>query len=161
MGSLSTESDEVVSMSERFISSLDRSRIGSFATPLSALRAIDTLHRLTTLSCQPETTEPMYEFNKRASQNALAACEHSGIFRNDVTAEMFFWWRVHYGDAPDFEAYSSPRAKVFFNESLARLNTVYTHPEMHGYFEAGIWDIDFIERCIVDGVDSELAVSLV
>jgi len=44
--------------------------------------------------------------------------------------------------------------------AVEKLNLVYDHQYAHDYFSAGIWDIEFIDRCIEEGIDPELAMTL-
>lgn len=37
---------------------------------------------------------------------------------------------------------------------------IANNQEMHDYFEAGIWDVDFIAQCIKKDIDSTLAISV-
>ena len=44
---------------------------------------------------------------------------------------------------------------------LSKIRLTFDRPELTSYFKAGIWDIALVERYIADGIDAELALSMV
>ena len=146
---------EVEATSERFVTGLDRSRLGDFVVPMDALLAMDIFYRTSVhvwAASYPEAYEAMSIANQVASRKANDACYSAAVEWRDVVAELLFWWDTA-DDSPGI--HNAIRESV--SVGLDRLNTITSHPEMHGYFAAGIWDVPFIERCRADGVDSDLA----
>lgn len=74
----------------------------------------------------------------------------------DFAAEAQLWNCV----VNNFDFGSIRRGGTISNRYVDRfrlLRRVYENPDKLSFFEAGIWDDDFIYRCIADGVDASLA----
>jgi len=147
-----TKPDEVEGMTASFIAGLDRSRLGSFAVPLDVLFANDVANRLFIL------TDGGSELYEDAIARLTSALFASDTDNRDVTAEMVFWWSVT--DDPFMRIRRVQHLIDSFQEGIEKLLVVYENPDKHEYFDAGIWDVAFIERCIAGDVDVELALTL-
>ena len=150
---------EYKSVSDGFVGGLDRTRLGRFAIPLDVLTAEDTLQRIGVseeagLLPGVSMTSTHYKTMLNKSEGL---CKASGIKNRDALNEVLFWWR-ECGD-PLWDVDESEEM-MEYHKGLPKLITVYDNPDKHDYFEAGIWDVSFIERCIAEGVDAELASSL-
>ena len=146
---------DVSALSRRFIGGLDRSPLGRFAVPRDVLTEVDTEQRTRALRARGEMVKGYSAFY--AFQYAEDFAEKRGVDYYAAESELEFWW--HYVGEPLLESPIQPRDE--YRDSLSRLYIIAESPvEMHDYFEAGLWDTDFIARCISDGIDAELAKSI-
>jgi len=146
--------DEVEHMSNEFVRGLDRSRLGKFAVPLDVLQSVDILYRLYVMREALSEDSPYWNHSRKT----VDVCKAAGVDEFDAVAEMLLWWTVKGDPFRDFnKAKSLP---VAHSDRMARLTFIAAHPDKNDYFVAGVWDVDFIERCISEGVDAELASTL-
>ena len=142
--------------SNDFVNGLDRSRLGRFAVPIEALLMIDTLERIDK-SIVSESPEGKEFYGERHDRTKYFYSDSKPKMQ-EILSELFFWWKMHndplWAIIPEWDLNLN-------EESLRLLELYYTHPDMHDFFDAGIWDISFIARCIADGVDVEMATSFV
>ena len=162
MSTAAEKADLAIELSHKWVASLDRSIFGSFATDARLLAVVHA----------------MYDFDVKATGNPDAdfgqAMEHSGSvlemldttlaipldekrFTNwSAMAEVFHWW----GDNPVYMEYKSRLMYREVNEIRKVFTSLSENPPRLPYYEAGLRDNDFIDRCITDGVDADLAVAL-
>jgi len=146
--------DGVLDMEEdsrRFVDALDRTPLGRFAVRHDVLVAADYTQRVQAHLDAAGGNASFYDNDN----TLMRLCLDTGTDVLDALAEVFFWWGEH---EPSLLAMLDMR--IDFSDRLRRLSLVSSHPEMHGYFEAGIWDLDFIGECLTNDVDPELASSL-
>ena len=76
-------------------------------------------------------------------------------FSADGYTELFFWWNLSgmHTEVIENNKYRQSEDRPFHD-------LVFNRPEILPYYEAGLRDVDFIERCISDGVDADMARSL-
>ena len=43
---------------------------------------------------------------------------------------------------------------------ILRLAKIHGEANIHEYFAAGVWNVEFIRRCIAEGIDPELALEM-
>ena len=151
--------DEIRSSARSFIDSLDRSVLGRFAVDEQALYLLHLAElyntKLDELQRQGyDHTPDMTLFQNWRSDTHRALSDlvaHDD--RDAVAVELDFWWI-----RSDYENASASSFWGLSSQERERLLLISESPEeMHGYFAAGIWDVPFIERCRADGVDSDLA----
>ena len=146
---------DIEAESERFVARLDRTLLGRFAVPASALAAMDTFQR-TRMRIKSKDDGVQSNYSP-ALRKLMQQISIAGIPEETISTELFFWWSI------SDEYRLAERAAVVgkrFSDGIDRLFVVYAHPEMYGFFHADIWDMDFIGRCIADGIDSEIAASM-
>ena len=164
--------DRLISESiDRWLGSLDRSRLGFFALPLDVLAAADALGYAKELRrdweiavSETEPEDATFGIVTALGTRLDQAIGRSGmnkanlITSNPPIVELMFWW----GLTHDYEYHTE--ADVYHSENNARhldkINLVIDNPEMHSYFAAGIWDVPFIESCIAEGVDPSIALDM-
>jgi len=144
--------EEVVSDSNSFIDSLDRSILGRFAVPRDVLSEAERAQRSGALAVLPGIASvggaPWWE--QMTALRYLGVDGYKAVF-----AEVAYWWSV----SDELLLTDGVMEKGWTFDIVERLRLVVAHPHMHDYFDNGIWDIVLIERCIADGVDAELALS--
>jgi len=152
-----------IELSHEWVASLDRSIFGSFATDARLLAVVHAMNDFDVKA----TDDPDADFGQ--------AMEHSGSVLEmlDTTlaipmdqkrfvhwsamAEVFHWW----GDNPVYTEYKSRLMYREVNEIGKVFTSLSEHPPRLPYYEAGLRDNDFIDRCIIDGVDSSMALQMV
>jgi len=144
--------------SKRYVDALDRTGLGVFATPIPLLAAADVFYRMALLPSARSAITLRNEWYERLRGAFVRSCRKQSDM-DDATAEMVFWWGLT--DDPLWEQRKICTDNVAVSERLTTLISIHAHPDMHDYFAAGIWDVDFIERCISDGIDPEMAAVLV
>ena len=160
-----TTLEEFENTSRIFVAALDREPLGRFATPVEALEAVDTMlrvfmtrYRLSLSSDHFDSNDSVYS---AAEQRAVSLCFEAGMDTEIVQDELFFWWSISgeplWADIGNLESDINGLSAA----AVERLGVIYAHPEMHDYFAADLWDVDFIERCIGGGIDVELALSII
>lgn len=154
------EFDELPSVSKAFVKGLDRSVLGAFAVDSEPLFLCDVKERWKVVKDRltADGTLPLDDGNYRWSADALAEYGASYEEIYHLFAELYYWWGI--SDDPELVAAVSGEEGKKFTDGIARLATIAAHPEMHDFFYVGIWDTEFIERCITDGVDVDLALSM-
>lgn len=146
---------EVVAESRAYVEGLDRTPLGRFAVHPEALIAVDAFERIMDANTPANGMDALYQ---PAMDNATIHCIRHSTNPDDVRPEMYFWWRSTGDDLWRKKEYSF--AVFVYQYRMDRLQAAHSHPEMHDYFAAGIWDVDFIRQCIADGIDAELASSM-
>jgi len=144
--------DDVEAISREFVAGLDRARLGTFAIPVPALEAIDTLQRIST-----RNQELMMDCYTPALNKVRGQSADAGLPVSACSTELLFWWDISGDDGGWGGKFSAGNDTL--EENIKRLKIVYDNPGMHDYFDADVWDVDFIARCIADGIDADLAVS--
>jgi len=143
-----------IAESEVFVTSLDRSSLGVFAAPLDVFAAVEKSRRLAAKYIGDSESA---KFRDAVDAEAYNAASKDSLLFLSVSSEVYFWWRL--SKNPIWKRVTNDGEGFVFN-TMSDLDSVYAHPEMHDYFSAGVWDIAFISRCIADGVDAELAFTL-
>ena len=144
---------EVEKASREFVARLDRTPLGSFAIPVDALAAMDALQRVM-YSLIDDTSWTGYG---DAFEKMKVLASAYGLTTRDCTLETLFWWSI--SDEPLWDKRSLSLDDAFHHDTK-RLHAVYDNPGMHDYFAHDIWDISFIERCLFEGIDAEIASSI-
>ena len=155
---------DITADSRDFIHNLNRSAMGVFASRrLALLRAHklsmytllrDSLDRRVSAGDASESSRTELDILNRLTDLARKsfASECSGVQREMITAELFHWWSIC-GDSMMMAAARIQDA----SESSVKVTSIIDNPDMHEYFSAGIWDVAFIDECLTNGVDVELA----
>ena len=157
-------------VSERYVAGLDRTPLGRFAVPADVLTAMDELQRLPLYRGYVKNMDMV--LTGRLSDSILMRdadfyplfhrvdilCKESGTDYYTARTELLFWWLMSFEGEVGREGTRELLRDT--GAELIKLNAVYTNPSMHDYFAVGIWDTDFIGRCMTDGVDASLAVTL-
>jgi len=85
---------------------------------------------------------------------------------NDVQREFTFWCDVDEGvfektPLRPYTGQGNSNLRLSEKSKQSILYMAYRYPDFVPYFFIGIWDLDFIARCVEDGVDAEIARSLI
>ena len=159
--STATASD-VPSISKAFISSLDRSMLGSFGADPGALFLCDVKERHRVLTHRPVSDGwlPLPDDDAVSRWAIESLAEH--FFESEqlynLFSELFYWWSVS-GDA-ELVAASEAGNGMQVTGGVAKFADIASHPEMHGFFEVGIWDVEVIARFLSGGIDPDMALSM-
>jgi len=147
--------------SRDFVYSLDRSVLGSFAVDSGLLVIADSIQRIDMLHDDVEAN------NLPADLDELDRILGEKMFRSKgfkgfgLLPEVCHWWISDGTSAMSRHANALlKRSPEMVSTRAHRLTLAATYPAMHSFFEADIWDVPFIERCIADGVDIDLALSM-
>ena len=136
--------------SDIWVKSIDRSRLGVLATPPNILALGHAIHRTSKNRSRYRVKELLeYMLTTETGQSVFGSPE----FDNELSAEVWFWNKPG-KRTPRF------RLKAPLLPAVVRLETIAANPEMHDYFAAGIWDIEFINRCLAEGIDASIAVEM-
>lgn len=144
--------------SNDFMDSIDRSILGRFAIPdTELLRLLDMVQRSNIIGRLESVS---YDY---LIDGLYARLSQFNLEREDVRDELFFWWKN--GDDEVLKEYVNKRrandpSYQGLSERLNQFDAISTHQDKHDYFEAGVWDIALIERCIADDIDPSLALTL-
>jgi len=136
-------------VSDTYVASLDRTSLRAFAFPLEILSAFDTLQRAAMLKD--------YSIKSMARERVSELLDEHGYALGMANVELLFWWRE---TSEPFWELRSKSLDSYFISRIDHYGLINAHPEMHEYFAVDLWGTAFIERCISDGIDAELAVSL-
>ena len=153
-------------------SRLGRNTLGSFATDLSSFVATEALMRFSRL--QDATGVWLNNDNRILSRiQQLRTKSIHGVFGKEppipvyyeyqarVVGEVLAWWEFATDDPMyhnrDLHASDEGYGSL---EWLDRYTFAIRNPNTVKYFEAGITDIALVERCVADGVDVDIALSL-
>ena len=145
---------DTIDESRLWIESLPRERLGSFAVDFEQLVMMESTIRVEAL-------------NKDWIGTKVPSTYWAGVpyeQMNIIITETYFWYLksdnpklVRYGeDFLDTLAFS-PNGQQVQRVWLERFRLIYHNPAALTYFEAGIWDMDVIQKMISDGVDAALA----
>jgi len=151
----------VMARAQKIVGSLDRSALGSFASSPEALT-----YALAVRIAVVGRMSNLYRLLKRKSTLEYALAHKNVSVEEDATArsEMYFWIQDSTDPAMQKLAASTPytieRDSSRDRDWSERFSLVRSRPDAHGYFHAGIWDIEFIDRCISDGIDVSMALSI-
>ena len=148
--------DEVRALSDIFLAQTDRTRLGRFAVPVDALAAMDMLQRSRLLLGAEKPSG--FDGYTELADAVDYACAYSE--KNFVTAliEMLFWWDNLHESL--WENRNALGLDSYVYDGIKDLGAVYDNPDMHDYFEVGLWDVPFIRQCVADGVDASLALDM-
>ena len=147
-----------------FIDGLDRSRLGRFAVDEKALYLLH-LAELYKIRLNEITKDYDHDFESvlvrtRKESTRAETVLHDYVQPDDrtgVAEELSLWWKLS-GDEVLTDRFVRGMNRMRSHE---RLSVIAENPvEMHDYFAAGVWDIPLITRCIADGIDADMAVSL-
>ena len=158
--------DEIQTRVRAFIDGLDRSVIGRFAVDEHALylALVSELRRKKVekmetdgwaeYSSSLKSAKRQFEESKRELRDVVTTEQFSTL----VYTELIFWGqRSDEADLKEILLWGVSWSA----EHDELLTEVSAHPvEMHPFFEAGIWDVPFIETCIADGVDVAISASI-
>jgi len=147
--------------SREFIASLDRSVLGNFACDEYALGLMDVTYRFAaSYGRVPKISSRSGYYAKFDELIDIAGVNTDMSIA--LRSEILFWW-MKMKDI-DMQTYHDTTfghiEKDVVNRRASELKVISQHPDMHAYFAMDIWDVEFIERCIADDVDAELAVSI-
>ena len=149
-----------LAQSGAWVKKLDRVRLGRFAIDADVLVVLDALERLSIE--QPSNSSFSVSYLNRELDIALGREESilnqfhtSGALR----AEIFFWWeREGYETEYIYDKRSHYRSVDVTMNLLAK---VYENTDRLSFYEAEIWDEDFISGCLSEGIDVAMATSVV
>jgi len=144
----------IISASDDWVASIDRSALGSFRVPANILAAADSVMLTGTHPVNATVNAILQEFfmHRFASENL----EYNSGYEAITEAELWFWQNRTKGYA--YRQRSDLKNEV--KKNLDQLEFITSYPTMLGFFEAGIWDIGFIENCIAEGIEPSLATSV-
>jgi len=149
--------------SREFISTLDRSPLGTFAIDKEVLVAVQARERMDYEEVNKSSRagwvidDHMHYELSRIGRDMTHADEYASL-----RAEVMFWWsiidtqREHIGKTVDIWLQKDPAVAAM----VEKLYKVYGNPDKHDFYRAGFWDNDTIEHCISHGIDPEMATSL-
>lgn len=140
--------------SANFTSALDRSPLGSFAVSSELFSAADFLYRV--MNHVEFSGEDPMGYLSRAENRLRVLCRDAGTSLVDAVGEIGFWR----GFSKSLLMVTDI-AGVAYDIHVAQLKLVYAYPHMHDYFVAGIWDVGYIDNCVTNDVDVEIALSLI
>jgi len=156
--------DDVVGHSTAFVDSLDRSVLGSLGVPRDVLILLDINERAGSLRMVADihilqlTERKTYDDAYRAY--VAAGGEPTFESFDYAVGELLWWWSVT--DDPMWkDNWYARGVGGWIEDALSRVRLIAARQDMHPFFEVGIWNTDFIERCIADDIDSELAQTMV
>jgi len=138
--------------SDSWAAGLDRSSLGVFAVPESILAIVDATKRADEYSSHYKVLGEIHnEFYRRQEAEGV---DYDNVYESAcLDAELMFWQEKSRG----YAFRSREGLEDNLSQLLMRLDVISEHPEMHSYFEAGIWDLEFIRKCMAGGVDADLA----
>lgn len=149
-----TDLKELDDTSKDLLKSWDRSVLGRFG-----IQDFDVLH-LMNMACLSYVIGQLDDNSySQISYKLQRRLEQLHIDRSDVQYELYFWWQ-NSDDVKLQEYVETMRADEVLAERLRQFELIASHQDKHDYFEAGVWDINFIERCVADGIDPSLALTL-
>jgi len=147
----------VVNAASGWLGDLDRSAIGSLAVPFDVLviaAALDSVRD----SNDNEDIRAALILNSLGGRMTGSGRYDSEALTYLAGIEYGFWWGEHHGVAkPGFIASLNQWSVM----RVWMLGKAVESPVRVPYFEAGLDDVVFIDRCIDEGIDPELAVSMV
>jgi len=167
LASRTTEYKENQSVAEAAISevaagwlgTLDRSAIGSMALPLEALVIAGAIRKVEAEVTNSRTQSAL----KLIMRERLVHIFWSGDqveadqMRHMAGAEFCYWSEVVHGERhPGMDDYAD---SFWHTRQLLYMTQVTECPDRLPYFEAGLTDVDFVDRCIADGIDTDIAAS--
>jgi len=159
--------DAMLAQAREWVDSLPREVLGAFAVDAEAL-ATEKLYSMWVNAYGENRHNELIEVSKLTTNAILDALEASDSFLSaldgevhtssyDVSTyntivdwEMRFWLKQS-GEWQDE------------NEQMGEEDFIYiiaNNTDKHSFFESGIWDIPFITKCIDDGIDVEMALSI-
>jgi len=152
--------------SSRWLGAVDRTELGFFALPLDVLLSFDALLKVLyddskKQEAQPERGSAANENLGRLNMTATLISARAGVFTkasdpfDPRMVELRYWWEKTTGQ--EYYGVRVPEQESGSRKRMERIHLVAANTEMHPYFELGIWDVRFIEKCLTDGVDPEIA----
>lgn len=151
-----TELACAIELSERWLSKIDRTRLGSFAADEEAI----TIFQAYLLAVNQQQKRALIDalwsaFTVLWRQDDDEYTDNREIILKMYTETYFLWQR--FGDIPLQNAVKSKAGMLGeVAESIDKLNIVYDHPHLDAFFQAGIWDITTATKFLEDGIDAEL-----
>jgi len=141
-------------LSAEWVAGLDRSVLGVFA-----VADIHLVHADVRARELMQGSDDIHYMRAMSAAIAVAQYEYGAeFFGEDMEARAEAEWHFWREQSREF---GRPQGQSrLLPTYIKRLRTVNDHPEMYGYFAADIWDMEFIGKCLSDGVDADLAVSL-
>ena len=152
---------ELLEECNSWLDGLDRSKLGTFAVSRASL----------TFFYMASYSEALGKERLNEAIVSIGTPEHSvlirGILKWEVStsrAEALFW----------FERDSSLLLNAIVNRTKAnasrqhstvisdieRVRNIYTAQYAHPYFRMGVWDMGFIDSCIAEDIDPEMAATM-
>ena len=151
---------DVEALSTKFVGSLDRSSLGSFAVDEYMLYLADVIQRsLQVLWNAIDNTTSLKTDHAVKTIELQELVGNRGTLLAKVYAELFLWWKLS-GNEKSIayvKRYFADGHNGYMLAQMDVLNTVFLHPKKHDYFVAGVWDVEFIERCISENIDPSIA----
>jgi len=145
----------LLGLSDAWVAGIDRKSLGSLAVSADILAVADAVKR----AGMNEIKGKLEERLQRKLRGMLADIYVTGDFDIDarVHAELLLWQEKTRG----YGYKQRWRMKPEELDLVLRLETVLARPEVLPYFESGVYDIGLIDRCLTDGVDPSMAVTIV
>ena len=157
------EVQERLERSREWVAVLDRSVIGNFAVDDEFLVLS---HAIASVAVEDFAGSPVNAdvrntlMGRRYERGSTLIASENGIGVTEMVtqgiAEVFVWW----GRQGVNKKFTEQDEYEQFRPRCSFINTLINRPERLPYYEVGIHNRSFINKCITDGVDAELAVSM-
>jgi len=148
-----------------WVTALDRSRLGSLAAPRECL-VIQQAHERVAMEGFRRMEEALDAQNYFSGHLDEYTKFHDlpwimGESYDRLTAEVHLWWLLS-NETPLIDYANTNHSHITPSVILwvERLNNAYNRPSLLPFFEAGIWDVEFIEHCIAEDIDVAMAVDM-
>lgn len=151
------QTQQLIKQAKKWVAQQERSKFGIFAVPEDRLVLFAAWRFSQKLGAN-------YVENNLIDRYLSLVESFRSIESAAVEAEYLFWQNeggttYHSGGSfANNNNYLENPSEV--GEFTGRLWNIYHRPHRMRYFEANVWDGDFIERCIADGIDPMVARSL-
>jgi len=141
-----------------WVRNLDREPLGFYAVDENLLAAVYAWQYVSAKDDEQYPLLPHFSNKYSAEYRYIyGKAKENDIW--DAVFELFFW--VHKTDDYSLTASGQERTPIDMKASgIFRVTRVYENPHLHSFFEADIWDMKFIERCIADDIDATMALQL-
>ena len=144
----------------KWVSGLDRSRLGSFAGDATHIAITHALFLVRLDKYMNYLTATELADQMRADyDNARGATFLNPDEMENLEAEIVMWWHIC-GDSHMINSTKLFTSSNRITRRVSQLSLVYNCPSMVHYFESDVWDVQFIEKCMEGGLDPAIAASM-
>lgn len=142
----------------QWVDSLDRSALGVFASDRESLIAVaaSTEQKYAGGEYDRETAA---DLGKHMQSVLFQHREQRHAYEMTVQAELYFWW-LHDDVKSHIEIVNELLPVSAWLPRMRKFHLLYDNPQMYRFFEADIWDVTFIQQCLDNDIDFEIALTL-
>jgi len=141
--------------SEQFVDGLDRALLTALNVDTRTLVSVESAMRYWLLN-RNDIEVSDYTL-AQAGDDAIAVAREMQTSFSKVENDVYFWWE--YAREPLWNKDIKKDYRVRWTDIDLRF-VMADNPDKLDYFAMGIWDFDYIDRCIANGIDATLAADL-